>query len=156
MGGPPILSINSSNETKDELSTVFNEILQEIKQESPQETNVSLDKIMFSVSEELPYPSHTTINFPSKETATYQVTKLNRENWLKAIFPDVLTYNSTGKLIKTDLFKNKPLHKKFIAISLPLHTGEILGLSGVIFYFIICLICCSLPITGIIIWLKKN
>src|SRR5690606_39505133 len=54
------------------------------------------------------------------------------------------------------LFADKPLHKQFVEISKPLHTGEIMGLPSAILYFIVALIGCMLPITGFIIWWKDR
>jgi uncharacterized iron-regulated membrane protein len=61
----------------------------------------------------------------------------------------------TEFLKKLELFSDKTLANQFMAISLPLHTGEIMGLTGVIIYFIVVLIGASMPITGFLIWYRK-
>ena len=63
-----------------------------------------------------------------------------------------VTFDKNGELKTKDLFLDKPLNEQFTALVKPLHTGEIMGLPSIILYFIVCLIGCSLPVTGIVIW----
>ena len=161
MGGQPVLTENASDEEKEELSNSFDDLLKEMLESEAEKVkmkataDVSLDKILDLAHQKLPYQAITSLSVPNKETPYYTITKINRENWLKALLPDVIKLNTAGELKKVDLFADKPLDKQFVAISLPLHTGEILGWPSLILYFIICLIGCSLPITGFIIWWKK-
>ena len=160
LGGTPVLTDNASNEVKEELSNRFSQFLGDIieKQEektAPSTSSISIDSIIQMANYHLPYHAITVVDFPNKENSRFTIKKFNRENWLGAIFPDHIELNKKGELKSTNLFKDKPLNKQFIALSLPLHTGEILGLPGVILYFITSLIGCSLPVTGFLIWWKK-
>lgn len=85
----------------------------------------------------------------------YIIRKINTHNFLGSKVNDRVEFDRKGELRSLERFKDKPLHRQFIEISLPLHTGEIIGLPGSILYFLICLIGCSLPITGFILWWKK-
>ena len=71
------------------------------------------------------------------------------------ILTDYIDLDRKGNLKKSELFNDKPLHQQFQELSKPLHTGEIMGTSSVVFYFIITFIGFTLPITGFIIWWKK-
>ena len=117
---------------------------------------ISLDSILNLADKNLNYKAITSISLPNDEEPRYIVKKINRENWLKALLPDIISFDKKGHLKSVDLFKDKPLNKQFVEISLPLHTGEIMGWPSLIFYFIATIIGCSLPITGFIIWWKKG
>jgi uncharacterized iron-regulated membrane protein len=61
----------------------------------------------------------------------------------------------TGKLLKCDLFDQLPFNEKIASLIFPLHNGEIFGTVSKMIYFITCLIATSLPITGVILWIRK-
>ncbi|MDR1052778.1 MAG: PepSY domain-containing protein [Planctomycetaceae bacterium] len=61
----------------------------------------------------------------------------------------------SGKILKTDLFDELPLNEKIASLIFPLHNGEIFGTTSKIIYFVTCLIATSLPITGVILWIRK-
>lgn len=158
LGGESISNISAVN-TKEEnnaFDNIFNDMLSRQKEKSAvQEKEVSLQEIMISANKILPYEAITTIELPNKENPRFTVTKLNTDNWLGAMLPDQITFDKKGESKSKELFWEKPLNKKFTSLAKPLHTGEILGLKSIIFYFIICLIGFSLPITGFIFWLNK-
>lgn len=161
MGGQPVLTANTSEEAQAELSSSFDDLLKEMLESEAEKgkrdtsIQVSLDEILKIADQKLPYQAITSVLLPDDESPYFVITKINRENWLRALLPDVIKLNAEGELKKLELFADKPLDKQFVAISLPLHTGEILGWPSLILYFIICLIGCSLPVTGFIIWWKK-
>lgn len=162
LGGNPVLTANADEATKEALSNDFQSLLEEMMEKENENSTLqdakpaSLDSIYKLSNEKLPYESITVIALPSKENSRFLVKKINRENWLKALLPDELSFSKTGELKKVNLFKDKPLNKQFVEISLPLHTGEILGWPSLIFYFLTTLVGTSLPITGFIIWWKKK
>ncbi|PCH71337.1 MAG: iron-regulated protein [Bacteroidales bacterium] len=162
MGGNPVLTANADEDTTKELSDNFARLLAEMlekeneKESMKGEPEISLDSILNLANKELNYKAITSISLPNSEEPRYVVKKINRENWLRALLPDVISFDKKGNLKTVDLFKNKPLHKQFIEISLPLHTGEIMGWPSLIFYFIATIIGWLLPVTGFIIWWKKN
>ncbi|MBL4560201.1 MAG: PepSY domain-containing protein [Labilibaculum sp.] len=162
MGGNPVLTANADEDTTKELSDNFARLLAEMlekeneKESMKGEPEISLDSILNLANKELNYKAITSISLPNSEEPRYVVKKINRENWLRALLPDVISFDKKGNLKSVDLFKNKPLHKQFVEISLPLHTGEIMGWPSLIFYFIATIIGWLLPVTGFIIWWKKN
>jgi uncharacterized iron-regulated membrane protein len=160
LGGNPVLSANTTNDNT-ELSDAFSDLInQMVEKEAEKETmkevtSISLDSLATLAYHYLPYQATTIIKLPDDKDPRYQVRKINTKNWLGAQFPDEVSFDKLGVLKSIDKFMDKPLHKQFIEISKPLHTGEILGLPSIILYFILSLIGCSLPITGFIIWWKK-
>lgn len=61
----------------------------------------------------------------------------------------------SGNTLKSDLFDELPLNEKIASLIFPLHNGEIFGTTSKIIYFVTCLIATSLPITGVILWIRK-
>lgn len=161
LGGNPVLTANASEETSSEISAEFSEMLKQMLDQESDKKNlqnvqpISLDSIFKLANATLPYNATTSIIAPTQKEATFKVTKINTQNWLGAMLPDELSFDKKGNLKVTKKFADKPLHKQFIEISKPLHTGEILGLKSVLLYFIVVLIGTSLPVTGFIIWWKK-
>ena len=161
MGGTPVLSENSSENNTKELSDNFSKLLDEMMEKENEkitlknEPLISLDSLVVLTDKKLNYKAITLIALPNNDEPRYIVKKINRENWLKALLPDIISFDKKGNLKTVSLFKDKPLNKQFVEISLPLHTGEIMGWPSLIFYFITTIIGCSLPITGFLIWWGK-
>ncbi|NME68017.1 PepSY domain-containing protein [Flammeovirga aprica JL-4] len=157
LGGQPVLNESNKEEVQEELSNKFASFLEEslnIQQEEVVKT-VSIDQVLKDVNQRLPYKGSRSIALAINDKTEIEVTKINQEGWINIIAPDKITYNQNGEFKKAVLFSDLTLADQFKAVSLPLHTGKILGLPGVIFYFIVTLIGCSLPITGILIWVRK-
>lgn len=158
LGGESISNVSavSSKEENNAFDHIFNDMLSRQKEKSAvQEKPVSLQEILVSANKILPYEAVTTIELPNKENPRFVVTKVNTSNWLGAMLPDQITFDKQGKFKSKELFWEKPLSKQFTSLAKPLHTGEILGLKSIIFYFIICFIGFSLPVTGFIFWFNK-
>lgn len=119
------------------------------------EETISLNQILNSTQEILPYKGTVFISMPNEKDPWIRIQKTNTNNWLGMILTDYIDLDQQGNLKKTELFKDKPLHQQFQELSKPLHTGEIMGTPSVIIYFIITFIGFTLPITGFIIWWKK-
>ena len=62
----------------------------------------------------------------------------------------------TGKLLSRQNFKDKNSGEKIIGMNYDIHVGAIWGLPGKILAFLASLICASLPVTGVIVWLGKK
>jgi uncharacterized iron-regulated membrane protein len=63
--------------------------------------------------------------------------------------------NNTGEVLKFERFGDLPAASKFVSLFLQLHTGDIIGFPTKIIYFLACLIATTLPVTGVMIWLRK-
>jgi uncharacterized iron-regulated membrane protein len=161
LGGEPVLTAGAGEKANEAASNAFADLLQKMvnKQEDIQTTQdvrpISLDSITMLTNRHLNYEATTLIQLPDDQNPWYSIQKINTQNWLGAQLPDHITFDKTGQLKTLELFADKPLHKQFIEISKPLHTGEIMGLPSAILYFLAALIGCMLPVTGFIIWWKK-
>lgn len=161
LGGNPVLTSGATQETTQEVSSAFSDLLQQMvdKQDeliATQETKpISIDSVNILANQYLKYTATTLIRLPGESDPWYRIKKINTNNWLGAQLPDEIIFDKKGEVKSIERFSDKPLHKQFVEISKPLHTGEIMGLPSVILYFLISLIGCMLPITGFIIWWKK-
>lgn len=159
LGGESILK--KETPANDEVSDSFAVLLEEILQKEAEKIDTvnratfPLAKVQEIAGKYLDYHATTTIVMPDESNPRYTVRKINTNNIIGAKVNDAVTFDKKGEMRSLDRFKDKPLYRQFIEISLPLHTGEIIGLAGIILYSLISLIGCSLPITGFIIWWKK-
>lgn len=151
-------SIDNISKDKDGGDDAFGGLLEDMLQKQDEKKNLknsesaSIDEILKLANQQLPYTATTSIELPNKENPRYVVIKTNRQNLLGMMLPDEVTFDKVGAFKTKELFSAKPLNKQFTALAKPLHTGEIMGLSSIILYFIISFIGCSLPITGFLIW----
>lgn len=151
-------SINAVSNEKNKENDAFGNLLEDMLQKQNEKKTlkdvkaVSINKILELSNQYLPYDAITSIEMPNKDNPRYVVIKTNTQNVLGMMFPDEITFDKTGEFKTKELFLDKPLNKQFTALAKPLHTGEIMGLPSIILYFIVCLIGCSLPVTGLLIW----
>ncbi|HEY0297844.1 MAG TPA: PepSY-associated TM helix domain-containing protein [Arachidicoccus sp.] len=70
---------------------------------------------------------------------------------------DILYFDqSDGKQLGAQLYKKQNNGVKILTMNYDIHIGAIGGILGKIIAFLVSLICASLPVTGIIIWLNKK
>ncbi len=62
----------------------------------------------------------------------------------------------TSANIEHNDISNVSFAEKLIRINYDLHTGRLLSLPSKILFFVSSLICCSLPITGVLIWKNRR
>ncbi len=86
----------------------------------------------------------------------YKFQKYNRDNTLGAYLPEYIELNRRGKQINTQAYADLAMDQKVTSIMRPMHTGEIAGWPSMILYFILCVIGTSLPITGFVVWYKRE
>lgn len=154
LGGESISSINAENKDSDDaFAGLLSDMIQkQNEKKEEQKVKISLDEILKKADDVLPYNAVTTIELPNEENPRFVVSKINTTHFLGMMLPDEVTFDKNGELKTKDLFLDKPLNEQFTALVKPLHTGEIMGLPSIILYFLVCLIGCSLPVTGIVIW----
>lgn len=157
LGGNSIVISDDNLAIKKDLSDAFNATLENLAKEKSQGAGATwnLESTLQAANEKLPYKGITTVTLPNDQIRTVQLTKLNNDNALNFYLPDAVEFSLSGQIRGVTLFADQPLHEQFKAIAKPLHTGEIMGLPGIIFYFLVSLIGSSLPVTGFIIWWKK-
>ncbi|WP_374165330.1 PepSY-associated TM helix domain-containing protein [Arcticibacter sp. MXS-1] len=70
---------------------------------------------------------------------------------------DIYTFDKySGKLLHVMPYSRKSLGMKLNHMNYDIHVGQVAGLPGKIIAFLASLICASLPVTGLIIWLGKR
>ena len=158
LGGDSIVISDSNLALKKDLSDSFNSLLNEMAEEKKDTITAiwSLRDILDKTNETFPGKGIITVQLPNELTNNVSAVKLSNQNTLRFYVPDVIEFSPSGNIRKTTPFFSLPLHEQFKAVAKPLHTGEIMGLPGIILYFLVSLIGCSLPITGVIIWWKKR
>jgi uncharacterized iron-regulated membrane protein len=62
----------------------------------------------------------------------------------------------SGKLLASDLFRDKDIRKKWGYSTYDIHVGSIFGWPTQILAFLTCLLCASLPVTGFLMWRGKR
>jgi uncharacterized iron-regulated membrane protein len=106
----------------------------------------------------------TTLNkYPGASSTSFSIRK-NGELRLRMIYPykwarnqNTFYFNeATGQLLRAKLYKDFNGADFIEATNYDLHTGQLFGLFGKIMACVASLISASLPITGVIIWLKRK
>nr|WP_068891532.1 PepSY-associated TM helix domain-containing protein [Pedobacter panaciterrae] len=106
----------------------------------------------------------TTLNkYPCASSTSFSIRK-NGELRLRMIYPykwarnqNTFYFNeATGQLLRAKLYKDFNGADFIEATNYDLHTGQLFGLFGKIVACVASLISASLPITGVIIWLKRK
>lgn len=101
--------------------------------------------------------------YPGAESTSFSVRK-GGELRLRLIYPYHWARNqntfffdeASGQLLRAKLYKEFNGADLIEATNYDLHTGRLFGLFGKMIFFLAALISASLPVTGLIIWLKKK
>jgi uncharacterized iron-regulated membrane protein len=103
----------------------------------------------------LTYNGNYTITLPADSAASIIINK-TKLGFFAPAAGDRLTLNQyNGKIVKTEIFKNKPFNERVAGSIKAIHVGNVYGTFTKIIYFLACLIATSLPVTGTMIWLNK-
>ena len=103
----------------------------------------------------LNYPGNYIITLPVDSTATTGISK-TKLGFFAPAAPDRLILDQySGKVLKLDIFKQKPFNERIAGSIKAIHVGNVYGTFTKIIYFLACLIATSLPVTGTMIWLNK-
>jgi len=115
-----------------------------------------IDSMVNLAGQTLQYPGDIRLNFPKGQKGNFTILKVKTGFFASAATDRIDFDPATGNIKKIDLFKKKSTGEKIISVIRAIHTGEIFGTFSKILYFIACLIACTLPVTGIFIWLNKK
>ncbi len=115
-----------------------------------------LESILEQVDQALPYPGKAyRIDLPADSSQSIMVRKKSAA-WYAYDAADKVQLNpQTGEVLEVDEFKNWSFGSKVAALIRTLHIGSVFGLASKFFYFLAALIATSLPVTGMIIWIKQ-
>ncbi|MBL7931003.1 MAG: PepSY domain-containing protein [Bacteroidia bacterium] len=105
---------------------------------------------------QLEYPlAEFTIVMPGDSMSAYRVTVTEKGGFLKKQHHFYFD-QYTGKPIGQKLFAEQNLGEKLRTTNYNIHTGKVLGLSGQFIIFFAGLVAASLPVTGFLIWYRRN
>jgi uncharacterized iron-regulated membrane protein len=121
----------------------------------PELNNLNLTDYINSANAKLPYKGDYRIVLPEAGETTITLNK-TRTGFFAPAAADKITINTrSGEIIKTEIFKNKPVNERIAGSIKAIHVGNVYGTFTKFLYFLACLIATSLPITGTLIWLNK-
>lgn len=103
----------------------------------------------------LSYSGNYTITLPVDSTATTIISKTKLGFFAPAAGDRLALDQYSGKVLKTEIFKDKPFNERVASSIKAIHIGNVYGTFTKIIYFLACLIATSLPVTGTMIWLNK-
>jgi uncharacterized iron-regulated membrane protein len=95
------------------------------------------------------------ISLPQSPTGSVTFQKTGTGFFSIAAVDKVQFDQYTGEVLKSDLFDELPFCEKAALLIFPLHNGEIFGAASKVVYFVTCLIATTLPVTGLILWIRK-
>ncbi len=103
----------------------------------------------------LTYPGNYTVVLPPDSTGVATVSKTKLGFFAPAAADRLTMDQYSGKVLKTEIFADKPFNERVAGSIKAIHVGNVYGGFTKLIYFIACLIATSLPITGTMIWLNK-
>lgn len=116
---------------------------------------LSITNYIKEADKELTYSGNYTITLPVDSTATAMISKTKLGFFAPAAGDKLTLDQYTGKVLKKEIFKDKPFNERVAGSIKAIHVGNVYGTFTKIIYFIACLIATSLPVTGTMIWLNK-
>lgn len=123
----------------------------------PQVSTNTLDNAMYYVLDQFIQADMVSVRL-SKEIEKPHSVQIRLEKDKTSKFEWIYFDKNTGDITsKTDhTYTSIGLGTKVESLNFDLHTGTILGYPTKVLYFIVSLVCASLPITGFIIWYNKK
>ncbi|MDC6366327.1 MULTISPECIES: PepSY domain-containing protein [Flavobacteriaceae] len=115
---------------------------------------INLEEAIALANTILDFEGALTVSLPNKKNPVYSFRKIDEKSW-STVAIDRLQIDTSGNIVKKELYGDKPLNVKIASAIRPIHTGEVFGLGSKTLYFLACLIGTSLPITGTIIYINK-
>ena len=117
--------------------------------------SLSVADYIRETDKQLTYNGNYNIALPADSTAVVTITKTKLGFFAPAAGDRVTLDQYSGKVLKLDIFKNKPFNERVAGSIKAIHVGNVYGTFTKWLYFLACLIATSLPITGTMIWLNK-
>ena len=118
-------------------------------------TTLSITNYIKEADKVLAYNGNYTITLPVDSTAATLISKTKLGFFAPAAGDKLTLDQYSGKIVKTEIFKDKPFNERVAGSIKAIHVGNVYGTFTKIIYFIACLIATSLPVTGTMIWLNK-
>lgn len=115
----------------------------------------SYAEILAAADAQLSYKGDYRIMVPEATAASVVLTKSKTGFFAPSASDRIEMDRLSATPLKVERFGDKPFNEQIASSIKALHTGEVFGLFTKILYFISGLIASSLPVTGIILWIKK-
>ncbi|MBC8110454.1 MAG: PepSY domain-containing protein, partial [Verrucomicrobia bacterium] len=114
-----------------------------------------IEKAVAMAWQAYPNPTHTFVQLPQDSIAPIRL--VLRYPYQLVRKQNTLHFDQySGKLLKTDLYKDFNTADKIRVSNYDLHTGQMFGIFGKTIWFMAALFAASLPITGFLIWWNKR
>ena len=117
-------------------------------------TPLSFEQVLAGLGNKITTAEFYSIRAPRDSAGTYSINILERGKTENASD----NYNLdqyTGNVVAAKLFADKSLGQRVRSYVKPVHTGSVYGLPTKIISFIICLLACIFPVTGVMMWLNR-
>lgn len=112
------------------------------------------ERLYQQVNRDLPYKGGLAFRFPPNDSLSVAVTKENYEAKITNVVDFIYYENGTSNVLRKRLYKDQSTGMKVRRAIYPIHTGNIFGWPTKILALVSCLVAASLPVTGLLIWLK--
>jgi uncharacterized iron-regulated membrane protein len=96
------------------------------------------------------------INLPEDSMGVVRVNMQAAEGGFSRKNDQFIYDRYTGELLRAKYFEDASTGEKIKSMNYNIHTGKALGLAGQFLVFFSALIAASLPVTGLLMWLKKR
>lgn len=114
-----------------------------------------LSAYLETAARETGYSGNQTITLPADSADIVTVSSTRTGFFAPAASDKVMLDQFDASVIKTDIFRKKPINERISGSIKAIHIGDVYGTFSKILYFLGCLIATSLPVTGTLIWLNK-
>ncbi len=115
-----------------------------------------LTALLAIADSELSYKGDYRISLPGAGETVVDISKTKTGFFAPAAGDKLSIDGYDQKVLKKEIFKEKPFNERVAGSIKALHLGNVFGGFSKLIYFITCLIATSLPITGTLIWLNKK
>lgn len=115
---------------------------------------LTFEQALAGISDKITTAEFYNIRAPRDSAGTYSINILEQGKTENASDSYIIDQYS-GKIIVSGLFADKSLGQRVRSYIKPVHTGSVYGLPTKIISFIICLLACIFPVTGVMMWLNR-
>ncbi len=117
---------------------------------------VPLDSVLATAQEKFKDGTPTMIFFPKDDTSVFSVRMHQKWDFERTGSNHIYIHPTTGKIIATNLWKDKPAAEKLVRSMYFIHFGTFLGHFSRILWILISLTVPFLYFTGFYIWVIRN
>ncbi|MEH0153398.1 PepSY-associated TM helix domain-containing protein [Limibacter armeniacum] len=116
---------------------------------------LSMEQLLAKANQTFDYEGNISLRLPNDSNHPVTVMKQPTAWYKPKAYDKLEIHPQTAEIVSVSRFGDKHLGQKISSLIKPLHLGDVYGQVSKFFYFIASLIATSLPITGVIIWIKQ-